>query len=168
MVCSEFLVDIPSGDLQDIHGDAERQISERILLSDTENLYNDTELRNHIQGQRLGKSSSRTDKVGQWILRRRRIQKFRNKVVFKFRQFFKELKELLQLRKFFPQQLLKLAQLRQQFKLAQFRQQFLQLQEFFQRKIQRRILRRRRSQRKEVISSEKTEGDVIFTSPSFA
>ena len=159
MVCSEFLVDIPSGDLQDIHGDAERQISERILLSDTENLYNDTELRNHIQGQRLGKSSSRTDKVGQWILRRRRIQKFRNKVVFKFRQFFKELKELLQLRKFFPQQLLKLAQLRQQ---------FLQLQEFFQRKIRRRILRRRRSQRKEVISSEKTEGDVIFTSPSFA
>ena len=159
MVCSEFRVDIPSGDLQDIHGDAERQISERILLSDTENLYNDTELRNHIQGQRLGKSSSRTDKVGQWILRRRRIQKFRNKVVFKFRQFFKELKELLQLRKFFPQQLLKLAQLRQQ---------FLQLQEFFQRKIRRRILRRRRSQRKEVISSEKTEGDVIFTSPSFA
>ena len=159
MVCSEFLVDIPSGDLQDIHGDAERQISERILLSDTENLYNDTELRNHIQGQRLGKSSSRTDKVGQWILRRRRIQKFRNKVVFKFRQFFKELKKLLQLRKFFPQQLLKLAQLRQQ---------FLQLQEFFQRKIRRRILRRRRSQRKEVISSEKTEGDVIFTSPSFA
>ena len=160
MVCSEFLVDIPSGDLQDIHGDAERQISERILLSDTENLYDDAELRHHIQGQRLGKSSSRTDKVEQRILRRRRIQEFRDKIIFKFRQFFfKELKEFLQLRKFFPQQLLK---------LAQFRQQFLQFQEFFQRKIQRRILRRRRSQRKEVISSEKTEGDVIFTSPSFA
>ena len=90
MVCAELLVDIPSRDLQDIYGDTERQISQRILLSDAENIQDSSEFRNDLQGQRMGQSSSDDHKIQQRIHRRRRIEKLQDDIIFKSVELIEE------------------------------------------------------------------------------
>ena len=154
-------MDIPSRDLQDIYGDTERQISQRILLSDAENIQDSSEFRNDLQGQRMGQSSSDDHKIQQRIHRRRRIEKLQDDIIFKSVELIEEQQKLLQLPQLIRKQFFK-------FKKQFFKEPFLKFQKFFQRKIRKRILRWRRNKREEVISIYKTEGDVTFTSPSFA
>ena len=93
----------------------------------------------------MGQSSSDDHKIQQRIHRRRRIEKLQDDIIFKSVELIEEQQKLLQLPQLIRKQFFK-------FKKQFFKEQFLKFQKFFQRKIQKRILRWRRNKREEVIS----------------